>query len=162
MLKCPFCEFTNEADAKNCPKCGAELPQSNEDLVQQIRTLVEQDKKIEAIKVYRGLTGAGLREAKDAVEAIQRGETPELPSTPSSDTDAEVLRMLDRGEKIQAVKCYREQTGASLMEAKNAVESLGQRHGIAGQSTGCTTFAIGLVVLLFAIAIVVASMMLMQ
>jgi Ribosomal protein L7/L12 C-terminal domain len=32
--------------------------------------------KIAAIKAYREQTGAGLKEAKDAVEAIERGEAP--------------------------------------------------------------------------------------
>ncbi len=33
--------------------------------------LIRAGKKIEAIKIYREETGAGLKEAKDAVEAIQ-------------------------------------------------------------------------------------------
>jgi ribosomal protein L7/L12 len=36
--------------------------------------LLRQDKEIEAIKVYREATGMGLKEAKDAVEAIARAE----------------------------------------------------------------------------------------
>jgi|ERR1700675_504668 Ribosomal protein L7/L12 C-terminal domain len=32
--------------------------------------------KIAAIKAYRRQTGAGLKEAKEAVEAIERGESP--------------------------------------------------------------------------------------
>ena len=35
--------------------------------------LVRRGKKIEAIKVYRDQTGVGLKEAKDAVERIERG-----------------------------------------------------------------------------------------
>ena len=36
----------------------------------EIRALLAQDKKIHAIKVYREHTGLGLKEAKDAVEAM--------------------------------------------------------------------------------------------
>lgn len=36
----------------------------------EVRTLVRQGKKIQAIKVYREGTGVGLKEAKDAVEAM--------------------------------------------------------------------------------------------
>jgi hypothetical protein len=43
---------------------------------EQIRQLVRTGNKIGAIKLYREQTGAGLREAKDAVEAIERGEVP--------------------------------------------------------------------------------------
>jgi ribosomal protein L7/L12 len=39
----------------------------------QVRALLQSGNKIEAIKRYRELTGVGLAEAKDAVEAIERG-----------------------------------------------------------------------------------------
>lgn len=37
----------------------------------EVRTLVEQGRKIEAIKVHRELTGLGLRDAKLAVDQYQ-------------------------------------------------------------------------------------------
>ncbi|NJN97033.1 MAG: hypothetical protein HC875_24520 [Anaerolineales bacterium] len=39
----------------------------------QIRSLLQQGNKIEAIKIYREATGVGLAEAKAAVEAIEAG-----------------------------------------------------------------------------------------
>jgi ribosomal protein L7/L12 len=39
----------------------------------EVRDLVRQGKKIEAIKRYRELKYTGLREAKDAVDAMERG-----------------------------------------------------------------------------------------
>lgn len=50
--------------------------------VQQIQDLVRAGKKIEAIKLVRQQTGLGLKEAKDAVEAMERGETPDLTPAP--------------------------------------------------------------------------------
>ncbi|MFE9254080.1 ribosomal protein L7/L12 [Streptomyces sp. NPDC006879] len=38
----------------------------------RVQALVAEGKSIEAIKVYRQLTGAGLKEAKEAVEALPR------------------------------------------------------------------------------------------
>ncbi|MFE5816080.1 ribosomal protein L7/L12 [Streptomyces sp. NPDC056479] len=38
--------------------------------MQEVVTLLRSDKKIQAIKVYREITGAGLKEAKDAVERM--------------------------------------------------------------------------------------------
>jgi ribosomal protein L7/L12 len=38
----------------------------------ELRTLLEQKQLIAAIKRYRELTGEGLKESKDAVEALQR------------------------------------------------------------------------------------------
>jgi ribosomal protein L7/L12 len=45
-------------------------PYSN--VSREIAEAVRQGKKIEAIKLYRQSTGVGLKEAKDAVEEIQR------------------------------------------------------------------------------------------
>jgi hypothetical protein len=39
----------------------------------EVRSLVRSGKKIPAIKVYRELTGVGLKEAKDAVERMEAG-----------------------------------------------------------------------------------------
>ncbi|MEU8875044.1 ribosomal protein L7/L12 [Streptomyces javensis] len=39
--------------------------------MERVVALVRQGKKIEAIKVYRELTDAGLKEAKDAVERME-------------------------------------------------------------------------------------------
>ena len=37
-----------------------------------IRALIQAGKKIQAIKAYREVTGQGLKESKDAVEAMER------------------------------------------------------------------------------------------
>ena len=42
------------------------------DPLAQVRDLARRGRKIEAIKAYRELTGVGLREAKDAVEGLDR------------------------------------------------------------------------------------------
>ena len=44
---------------------------SNEDK-SAIRSLIEQGRKIEAIKMIRDMTGAGLKEAKDMAEDYNR------------------------------------------------------------------------------------------
>ena len=41
----------------------------------EIQQLIHDGKKIEAIKVFREVFGTGLKESKDAVEAIERGES---------------------------------------------------------------------------------------
>lgn len=54
----------------------------------------------------------------DAVVA-QLGVTVEEPGL------ADVIALLREGKKIQAIKAYRENTGAGLKEARDAVERLG-------------------------------------
>ena len=153
MTNCPFCEKAVPAGSPNCPHCGAavsneigtasEQPQDVRD--SELRALVNQGRKIDAIKIYREQTGAGLAEAKAAVEAIASDidvrEELSQHGTPDEALarEAELLRMLQAGEKIQAIKRYREWTGAGLKEAKDAVEGLAARHGIVAQSRGCLT-----------------------
>lgn len=55
------------------------------------------------------------------------------------DPDAgRLLDMLRSGQKIQAIKLYREKTGCSLKEAKETVEALADQHGIP-QTAGCSS-----------------------
>jgi ribosomal protein L7/L12 len=49
---------------------------------------------------------------------------------PASDLHP-VLRELEDGRKIQAIKKYRELTGAGLKEAKDAVEEIARQRGMA-------------------------------
>lgn len=49
---------------------------------------------------------------------------------PVDAADPEVLSHLMNGKKIQAIKVYRERTGAGLAEAKDAVERLARERGL--------------------------------
>lgn len=100
---------------------------------------------IAAIKRYRELhPGAGLAEAKAAVEQLQAGIAPSkiAQAAPSAaSTEAAVLAHLRKGEKIAAIKEYRElHRGAGLADAKQAVEEIARRHNIpesALKTSGC-------------------------
>jgi ribosomal protein L7/L12 len=148
MPTCDFCNATVPAGSKYCPKCGAAIladstadargtatPATEDDLA----SLVRQGQKIEAIKRYRAQTGVGLAEAKAAVEAIERGEKAPVrgDAPPPANVDAELWDLLKRGEKIGAIKHYRERTGAGLAEAKAAVEALARQYGLPMRAAGC-------------------------
>jgi ribosomal protein L7/L12 len=47
---------------------------------------------------------------------------PEFKQADVVEMEAEVLSLLGRGEKLKAVKLYRDRTAANLMESKLAVE----------------------------------------
>jgi len=49
---------------------------------------------------------------------------------PAPTEDPEVVAHLVKGEFIQAIKVYRERTGAGLAEAKDAVEEIARRRGL--------------------------------
>lgn len=51
--------------------------------------------------------------------------------------EKQVQSLLEQGRKIEAVKLYKDTTGVALIEAKQAVESLAARPGLATPRTGC-------------------------
>jgi hypothetical protein len=69
-------------------------------------------------------------------------------TSPVSPSDAQILELLRTGKKIHAIKIYREKAGGGLREAKEYVESLGSRHGIATVSSGGCA---GMLMLIFAV-----------
>lgn len=106
--------------------------------------------KIEAIKLYRESTGHDLRTAKEFIEELQaalESESIEPPAAESpEDTRAEIERLLKAGEKLSAIRLYREATGSGLKDAKDAVEAIAEEIGLP-KSSGCGT-AVLLVTLL--------------
>lgn len=118
-------------------------------LEDQIRELLASGNKIAAIKRYREATGVGLAEAKSAVESLEAGGTFAIrdPADGSDLTD-QIVSLLGRGEKIEAIKLYREKFRVDLRGAKEAVERIGEQNGIRVSSeTGCLS-------VLFVIAVV--------
>ncbi len=160
MIRCPFCDHKNLPGTTRCAECQAELfasPADNADstdpssqsLDGRVKALVGAGQKIEAIKVYRDLTGSGLKEAKDAVEALEREGSLPTPRRESSGSEADVLDLLRAGQKVRAIKLYLDKTGVGLAEAKNAVEELARANGLPGgeQSAGCGGAAVLLLIL---------------
>ncbi len=124
----------------------------NESIEDEIRNLLASGRKIEAIKRYREETGAGLANAKEAVESLEARRSFAEPQLVDSDLTSQVVSLLGRGEKIEAVKLYRNKLGGGLKEAKEAVERIGEQNGIPSSSgSGC----LGVVIL---VAIVVAGL----
>jgi ribosomal protein L7/L12 len=91
MTTCRICDQQNPPGVSRCANCGAELASRGDDaapsgapsakdsgvplepadvVAQQVLTHLRQGRKIEAIKVYRQATGVGLKDAKDAVDAL--------------------------------------------------------------------------------------------
>jgi ribosomal protein L7/L12 len=109
---------------------SAPPPEGSASLEQTVRYWLGRGSKIEAIKAYRQATGVGLKEAKDAVEAFERGEPlllsdePAAPPQSPQGLNEQVRLLLQQGNKIEAIKVYREATGCGLKEAKDAVEAI--------------------------------------
>ena len=111
MPKCPSCRHLIAVGAERCKKCGAPLswePQT-----------------------------AGAAPAGEA----------------GDDGDQEILALLREGQKIAAIKLYREREGVGLKEAKDAVEALAARHDIAPQRAGCAAAILAVLSALLATAL---------
>jgi ribosomal protein L7/L12 len=120
----------------------------------EICRLLEQGKKIEAIQQYREHTGASLVDAKEAIEALEREQKAALREKrdPDGSLESRIVTLLERGEKIQAVALYRDETGVRLKDAKDAVEAIAVKHkALHGGRAGC------LGTLLFFVAVILAA-----
>lgn len=90
--------------------------------------------KIEAIKALREATGLGLKEAKDWIEAWERGadpgpltlleRAPEIDRSAPYEFPAEAVDALKRGDRIGAIKAVGESLKVGLAEAKAMVEAM--------------------------------------
>jgi large subunit ribosomal protein L7/L12 len=83
MIRCPQCDHFNIEGVVACERCGAilapsdpgpaaEAPEPTSSLDVQVLSIAATGGKIAAIKWYREQTGQGLKESKDAVEALMR------------------------------------------------------------------------------------------
>ena len=107
-----------------------------------VRNLLAQDQRIAAIHLTRKVTGLGLKESKDLVEAMARGEEVSFEKLPDTGLDGllaaakdgQVHALLRQGDKIGAIKRWRALTGASLADAHDAIETLAR--GLPGTPGG--------------------------
>ncbi|PKO16915.1 MAG: hypothetical protein CVU39_06765 [Chloroflexi bacterium HGW-Chloroflexi-10] len=145
ITECPYCHASvivpeslrpNQAFSQpNLPDLGLGIGTliNQAEQIKQIVSIAQSGNKLEAIKRFRELTGSGLKEAKDAVEALMEGKPVTLtgssaaqPSSYGSSTNQieNIIVLARSGNKLEAIKRYRELTGLGLKESKDSVEAL--------------------------------------
>ncbi len=88
---------------------------------EQLAQLIASGEKIAAIALLRDHTGMGLAEAKDAVEHVAAGRG--APPVAGDDAIPDAVRTLvERGERIAAIRLLREQAGIDLKSAKQRID----------------------------------------
>lgn len=107
-------------------------PHDTGQLTDEVKALLAQGKKIEAIKLAREKTGFPLEAAKDIVETIEKSGASAHVSfsfkttiTQAKELNDQVQHLVAQGDKIEAIKLIRERTGLGLKEAKDLVDRLG-------------------------------------
>lgn len=93
----------------------------------RIRELLDQGKKIQAIKIYRELTGAGLKEAKDAVEYAQAHPEEAITGKKKAAYDAQdagIRDLIQEGRIDEAIEVYRKFAGVDEYTAMDAIAGL--------------------------------------
>lgn len=127
-----------QAPAPIAPGMTAGMP---EDRLVEVQALLGSGKKIAAIKRLRELTGMGLAEAKNMVDAMEAGvpahELKPRDPRPRSSADAaarvralpaktaeEARRLVEQRKLVYAIKVIREGTGMGLREAKETAEAM--------------------------------------
>ena len=133
------------------------------DVLIRVRAALADGLKIEAIKLYREASGAGLAEAKKFVEDLEAGRTPGTsPGRVGSNDDIDQIQAaVFAGEKIKAIKLYRGSTGEGLKESKDFIDALEDelRRTEPGKFTAPPAKGCGVSVLcLVATAVLVASL----
>jgi ribosomal protein L7/L12 len=91
---------------------------SSEDLLDHGRRIADLERKVS--ELYKRLAQAEPKLGGGS------GFASDLPASVAAVEDPRLATLIESGEKIDAIKLYRELTGASLAEAKDAVESMGE------------------------------------
>lgn len=137
-FKCPSCAAPLEFEGKpmqKCPFCGSNVivpsemfyppagRHANVDFssltgralkIAEIQREIQRGNKINAIKIFRETFGTGLKEAKDAVEAMERGESVDI-SGMQVQTSRNVIDLRNNPEALDAVKKAGFAIGGSIL-----------------------------------------------
>ncbi len=124
IVRCRFCK--NIALIPGLPAAREATPRAS---LEEVRILAQNGSLVDAIRRYRALYGVGLKEAKDAVDALAAGKVIEVHRVFSGPLSAEetgrvldeVKELLRSGNKIAAIKHYREVNDVSLTQAAEVI-----------------------------------------
>jgi ribosomal protein L7/L12 len=88
----------------------------SEDILDHGRRIAELERKVAELEKRLGQPEPG--------DGFGTTFASELPASANAAADAELIALVAAGDKIRAIKRYRELTGTGLAEAKDAVERL--------------------------------------
>jgi len=104
--------------------------------VEFIKEMAHAGNKIVAVKAMRDTFEVGVKQADEMVEAIQHGKQVEFSRfkvrTPASGLSTlldstrmqQIIHLVESGDKIGAIRLFREANGVSLKEAKDVIDGM--------------------------------------
>jgi ribosomal protein L7/L12 len=141
VIHCSYCKnaIVVPETLRGAAPVAKDAGQIQQEALDDIYLMVVNSKKLEAVKRLHQVFDLSLKEAKDAADAIERGETitPEMlvsssrkAQTPVSenaflDRD-ELLALIRQGQKIEAIRRIRKGTELGLKESKIIADALEQ------------------------------------
>lgn len=133
-------ENTQPTPPQNIESSEKKVPSDAQ--ISQLNYLINQGRKIEAIRFYRGINGCDLNIAKTAVEEMLEKHTTETGknvNTSYSDVGTKVIieqieKEIANGNKINAIKIFLDSFDAGLAESKEVVDAMesGRKVDISG------------------------------
>jgi outer membrane protein assembly factor BamB len=149
LLNCPACgaplDYDGTSSVIRCKFCGnrslvqggsAHQDSATNSPYEEIRDLVSSGNLKEALERVRNINGVDLEDANDALEAIKEGRfaTKFVSSTHSpaelTQTLQKIQSLLASGNKIDAIKLYRETFDTSMERALHAIEQIENGQGL--------------------------------
>jgi len=143
--------------------------------IERLGEMIFAGQKIEAIKVYKEMTGLSLLESKQFIDVLEnelrdanstfsqnpystaKPRRPSLGNMPEEDAK-KMTEFIFAGQRIAAIKMYKEATGLGLKESKDVIDALEKQlreecpdEFAHAAKTGCSVVAVG-VLLALAIA----------
>jgi len=155
-IRCPYCSNSvivprdlRDGDEPEWTELNLASLTGDPEKIQAMRNVMLEGNKIEAIKIFRQLYDVDLAQAKNMVEDLMDGKIVRMqrPGTISFSTSsvtfgessgeqgARLQAALRSGNKIEAIKIYREMTNVGLKEAKDAVELMQATLGAPSRSS---------------------------
>lgn len=95
-----------------------------EKLDDRIHELLDQGRKVAAIKLVRRTTGWGLRKSKEYIDNLALAAQPAIGAAEEAALEKEVKALIQQDRFMEAVKLVRERTGWGLRECKTFVDNL--------------------------------------
>ncbi len=142
--------------------------------IERLGELIFAGQKIEAIKVYKRMTGLSLLESKQFIDVLEKElrdanptfsqnpystaklRQPSLGNMPEEDAK-KMTEFIFAGQKIAAIKIYKEATGLGLKESKDVIDALEKQlreecpdEFAHAAKTGCSVVAVGVLLALVA------------